>query len=171
LPSPTCSNADPLVPLITECLTVTNPTPSYNNRAILVLAGRSLSSSVRPNASLGDFLEFGNGDGNRTFEQQTVVRPAGTIHADSGVANSYVISKALTANGPAAYFKAANSNTGASTLAAGGGSAKPLVNADGSDLTASQIAANAVVQVTFDGTNYLVSKRPFNDRVVVVDAN
>lgn len=164
LPTPACTAG-------TNCLTVTTTTPADNKRAILILAGRSLSSAARPNALLGDFLEFGNADGNTTFEQQTVTRPAGTIYADTGVADAYVISKALTVNGPAAYFKAANSNTGASTLAAGGGSARPLVNADGSALTASQILANAVVQVTYDGTNFITSKRPFNDRVVVVDAN
>jgi hypothetical protein len=164
LPTPACTTG-------TNCLTVTNTTPANNKRALLILAGRSMSNAARPNALLGDFVEFGNADGNTTFEQQTVARPLGTVFADTGLADAYVIAKDMSANGPAVYFKAANSNTGAATLRAGSAAARPIVNADGSALSASQIIANGVVQITFDGTNYMISKRPFNDRVVVIDAN
>ncbi|MGQ0652882.1 MAG: hypothetical protein ACT4P4_11555 [Betaproteobacteria bacterium] len=155
----------------TDCLSVTNTTPSNNKRAILILAGRSMSGAARPNALLGDYLEFGNADGNTTFEQQPVTRPLSTVLPDTGVADAYVVGKDLTANGPALFLKAANANTGLATLRTATGSARALVNADGSNLAASRIAANAVLQISFDGTNYVLSSRPFNDRVIVIDAN
>jgi hypothetical protein len=43
------------------CLTVNNfPAPTANKQAILVLAGRSLSSTLRPNGTLADYLEGAN---------------------------------------------------------------------------------------------------------------
>jgi hypothetical protein len=68
-------------------------------------------------------------------------------------------------------FKAVNANTGPSTLTAVGVGATNLVNADGSGLSASQIQANAVSEVVYDGTQFKLYKRPFNDRVIVIDSN
>jgi len=56
----------------TNCLTVTNLTPSDNKRSLLVLAGRSLTNAPRPNGTLSDFMEFGNADGNTVFEKQPI---------------------------------------------------------------------------------------------------
>jgi hypothetical protein len=42
------------------CLSVTNVTPAGAQRAILILAGRSVNGSSRPSATLADYLEFGN---------------------------------------------------------------------------------------------------------------
>lgn len=42
------------------CLQVTNVTPANEQRAILILAGRSLSGAARPNATLADFVEGSN---------------------------------------------------------------------------------------------------------------
>jgi hypothetical protein len=53
-----------------SCLTVTNVTPNGAQRAILILAGRSINASARPSANLGDYFEFGNATGN--WERQTV---------------------------------------------------------------------------------------------------
>jgi hypothetical protein len=58
------------------CVTVSNLTPS-NNRAILILTGRSINGTARPSATLADYLEFGNAAGS--FERQpvsTAVAPA-----------------------------------------------------------------------------------------------
>ncbi|MGH8746495.1 MAG: hypothetical protein ACREUK_08390, partial [Burkholderiales bacterium] len=52
------------------CLSVTNVTPLGAQRAILVLAGRSINGSARPSAALGDYLEFGNASGS--FEREPV---------------------------------------------------------------------------------------------------
>jgi hypothetical protein len=73
LPTPSCTSG-------VNCLSVTNVAPANKQRAILILAGRSLKNPVgRPNGTLSDYLEFGNNDGDTAFEQQPVsmvVNPA-----------------------------------------------------------------------------------------------
>jgi hypothetical protein len=56
-----------------SCVQVSNFTPP-NKRAILILAGRSLGNAMRPNATLGDFLEGANAitASSPRFEQRTV---------------------------------------------------------------------------------------------------
>jgi hypothetical protein len=53
------------------CLTVNNlaTTPTNDKRAILFLAGRSLTGAARPNATLGNYLESQNASpGDNVFE-------------------------------------------------------------------------------------------------------
>jgi hypothetical protein len=51
-----------------DCLAVTGGSPSSNISSLLVLAGRSLSNTGRPNSDLTDFLEdASNRDGNSNF--------------------------------------------------------------------------------------------------------
>jgi hypothetical protein len=52
------------------CLSVANVTPAGAQRAILVLAGRSINGSARPSATLSDYLEFGNA--TAAYERQRV---------------------------------------------------------------------------------------------------
>jgi hypothetical protein len=151
-----------------NCLTVANVTPAGKQRAILILAGRSINGSARPSSTLADYLEFGNRTSN--YEKLTVTGAYPNAYADTGAANAYVIAAAVGVGRPL-QFKAANANTGASTLAATGISATSLVNTDGTSLTASQIQANAVSEVVYDGTEFKLYKRPFNDRVIVVGSN
>ena len=48
----------------TNCLTVTNFSPTDNNkRGLLILAGRALSGQTRPNATAANYLEAGNATG------------------------------------------------------------------------------------------------------------
>jgi len=56
------------------CLTVNTPsTPAGGRRAVVALAGRSLSGQARPSANLADYLDTAaNRDGNTTFEQKPV---------------------------------------------------------------------------------------------------
>ena len=57
------------------CLSVANVTPANKQRAILILAGRSLTNPAgRPNGNLADYLEFGNADLDTTFEKRPVSR-------------------------------------------------------------------------------------------------
>lgn len=60
--------------LAPPCLQVNNVTPADKQRAILILAGRSLGNAMRPNAALGDFLEGANAvtTSSPRFEQKTV---------------------------------------------------------------------------------------------------
>jgi len=62
-----------------NCLRLTvwpGTTPEWNKRALLILAGRSLANppAARPNATLTDYLEFGNNDGGTLYEQRPVSR-------------------------------------------------------------------------------------------------
>lgn len=52
------------------CLSVTNVMPAGGQRAILILAGRSIDGSARPSGTLGNYLEFGNATG--AFERQAI---------------------------------------------------------------------------------------------------
>ena len=152
-----------------NCLTVTTKTTPANNRsAILILAGRSINGRARPSSVLADYLEFGNRTGN--YEKQTVTGSVSNVYADTGGTNAYAITASIAAGRPF-QFKANNTNTGTSTLTTTTTGSKSLLNADGSNLTASQIQKYAVSEVTYDGTQFTVSKRPFNDRVVIVDSD
>ena len=143
-----------------------------NNRALLILAGRSLSNATRHNQVLADYLEFGNVAGTGSFEQQVVTPLPKMIATDTAVAtNEYNVSAYPRAGGTSLFIKAANTNTGAANLHAGGGQAREIFNLDGTSLAASTIRASAVVQVSYDGTYYFLSKKPFNDRVIVLDRN
>ncbi len=74
---------------------------------------------------------------------------------DTGAANAYVIALAPAVvaytNGLTARFKIAHTNTGASTLNAGGG-AVPLLNNDGGALVVNDLPAGMIVTVTYDST-------------------
>jgi hypothetical protein len=54
------------------CLQIANLAPANKQRAILVLAGRSLGGAARPNGLLEDFLEGTNAHANLRFEQRAV---------------------------------------------------------------------------------------------------
>lgn len=62
------------------CLTVDNVTPSGAQRAILLLAGRSVNGSARPSSTLGDYLESGNATG--AYERQPISRAVATAFND-----------------------------------------------------------------------------------------
>jgi hypothetical protein len=71
------------------CLTVNNltTTPTNDKQAILILAGRSLAGTARPNATLSDYLEGQNAStGDRTFEHGL-----GTITSTGGAINDKVV--------------------------------------------------------------------------------
>ena len=81
---------------------------------------------------------------------------------DTGVADAYAIapSPAISAyvEGQRFAFKAANANTGASTLAVSGLATKSIKKTDGAtDLASGDIAASQVVVVVFDGTNFQIT--------------
>lgn len=76
---------------------------------------------------------------------------------DSGAANAYAIalSPAITiTTGDEIRFKAANSNTGASTLALNGGSTIAIKKQGSTTLASGDITAGQIVVVVYDGTNW-----------------
>jgi hypothetical protein len=80
---------------------------------------------------------------------------------DSGSANAYAIttlgdigSGGVLQTGSRFYFKAANANTTASTLAVNGGTAIAIKKNVSTALASGDIALNQVIEVTYDGTNF-----------------
>lgn len=69
-PGYAASDAAPRACALGTCLSATNVTPTGLQRAILVLAGRSIDGSARPSAMLGNYLEFGNA--TAAYERRTV---------------------------------------------------------------------------------------------------
>ncbi len=63
-----------------NCITVANVAPSGAQRAILILAGRSVNGSARPSAVLSNYLESGNATGS--FVKQTVTTSTGSAFND-----------------------------------------------------------------------------------------
>jgi hypothetical protein len=65
-----------------DCLTLTGGSPSSNIRALVILAGRSLTGTARPNADIADYVEDVSGyaapapnrDGDRNLVQGTLRR-------------------------------------------------------------------------------------------------
>jgi hypothetical protein len=159
-----CGAADPNG----ACLSVSSTSGSASQRAILILAGRSINQSARPSSTLADYLEFGNAGGN--YERYSVTFAPATALTDTGAANAYSVA-ALTsiASGASFVFKAVNTNSGASTLTTPATGQLSLVNADGSSLSAGTVRASAVIHATYDGTKFLLSKRPFNDRITAIE--
>jgi hypothetical protein len=84
--------------------------------------------------------------------------------ADTGVANAYVVTltgvSTTYSAGLRIQFKAGNANTGASTLNVNGGGTKNITYQDASALSAGTIAANAIVDVMYDGTQFLLMNDP-----------
>lgn len=92
---------------------------------------------------------------------------------DTGSANAYAIalSPALAANviGMLITFKAANANTGASTLNVNGIGPVAIKKNVSADLAVGDIAAGQLVTVAYDGTNYqLLSKSAFDNTYELV---
>lgn len=161
-PSPSCTNG-------TTCLTVANVAPSGKQRAILILGGRSLNGSARPSGNLADYLEYGNVTGN--WEQQPVTAVPASLYQDTGAPNAYALPVSALSAGASLQFRALNANTGAATLTTPATGTKSIVDTSLNPLAASRIQASAAVQVMYDGSEFILGKWPFNDRVIVVDSN
>lgn len=71
------------------CLAVTNVAPTAAQRAILILAGRSINGSARPSAALADYLEFGNA--TAAFEKQPVKKALAVDVATKSPFNDQII--------------------------------------------------------------------------------
>jgi hypothetical protein len=80
-----------------------------------------------------------------------------TYAADSGTANAYAVTLSpvpTLAAGSKVVFKAANANTGASTLAVNGGLAKNIYKKVNQNLVSGDILANQIIELVYDGTNF-----------------
>jgi hypothetical protein len=149
-----------------DCLSLTSSSGTSSNGALLILAGRGLNGVSRPSAALADYLEFGNVAAS--YESRTVTPKPATVYTDTGGANAYSVAISSLATGATFHFKAISANTGTSTLNTTATGTRSLVNENLTNLSAGTIQAGAAVQVTWDGTQFLLSKRPYNDRVVAI---
>lgn len=92
---------------------------------------------------------------------------------DTGAADAYVITPSpligAYTTGQIFTFKAANTNTGASTLAVNGFAATPIKKLDGATaLIAGDIVAGQIVEVEFDGTNFQMTSPPANTTAIAL---
>lgn len=104
------------------------------------------------------FTERGSTTDISSLATKAAVQQESYVYAaDTGAANAYAA--ALTpaptlVAGSVVVFKAANANTGASTLAVNGGSATAIKKNGSNALDGGDIAASQVVEVVYDGTNF-----------------
>lgn len=126
------------------------------------MAGSFTLPTVLANLTAGNQpLSTIDGDFTAVYNPLVALSTFGNFYIDSGAANAYVITVsspqtvALAAGLPI-QFKAANANTGASTLAINALGAKNILNANGTALSAGQIPANAIMTVMYDGTQFLL---------------
>ncbi len=95
--------------------------------------------------------------------------------ADGGSANTYTItlSPAVTAyaQGQIFHFKAANANTGASTLNVNSVGAKTIVKDVNTALASGDISQHEVISVIFDGTNFQMVGNADSEQVVTTYTN
>jgi len=84
--------------------------------------------------------------------------------ADTGAADAYVVTftglAAAYAAGLRIQFRAANANTGASTINVNAQGTKNITFQNAAALTAGIIAANSIVDVMYDGTQFLLMNDP-----------
>lgn len=104
----------------------------------------------------------GNSSARNHYSATGQVQDGSFVYAtDTGAADAYAIglSPAITAYAAGQKFKfiAANANTGASTLAVNGLTAKTIKkNGNTTDLAAGDIAANEVIEAIYDGTVFQI---------------
>jgi len=102
-------------------------------------------------------------DGNLTTLRDPLLslNTYSNYYTDVGAANAYAITVSAPqvvaqSAGLPVQFLATNANTGASTLQINALAVKNIKNINGSALTAGQIPAAGIVQVMYDGTQYLL---------------
>lgn len=83
---------------------------------------------------------------------------------DTGSANAYVVTLSGVSTtysaGLRIQFKAGNANTTASTLNVNGGGAKNITYQDATAIVSGTIAVNSIVDVMYDGTQFLLMNDP-----------
>lgn len=97
------------------------------------------------------------GGGGSGASVSSIQQEGYTYAADTGAANAYVValSPAPTiAAGSTIVFKAANANTGPSTIAVNGGSAASIKKQGSTALASGDISAGQIVILVYDGANF-----------------
>lgn len=121
----------------------------------------SLPTTLANLAAGNQPLSLIDGDFTAVYNPLVALGTFSNYYTDTGAANAYVITVSAPqtvalAAGLRIQFLAAHINTGASTLQINALAAKNILNLDGSNLGAGQIAANAIIDVIYDGTQFLL---------------
>lgn len=125
--------------------------------AVVVTASGAITTITDDRSWLDDLSSAQLSDGATLATKAGVQDESYTCAADTGAANAYAISvsPAPTVGTYSEFcFKAANANTGASTLAVNGASAVTITRKDGTALQSGDIPSGSITTVKFDGTNY-----------------
>ena len=134
---------------------------AYNPNDVVTLSGATYlcilgnTNFTPPNATYWSLLAAAGASSSASAIQQEQYVYA----TDTGTANAYAISQSPAPTivaGSFAILKAANANTGASTLAVNGGAATPIKKSGGTALASGDIAAGQIIPVAYDGTNWQI---------------
>lgn len=109
------------------------------------------------NGDISDYQLVGE-EALDTFTKVEIQNNAGRYSTDTGASDAYVIAlePAIISyvSGQEFTFKAANANTGASTLNVNSLGVKTITKRDGTALQADDIPINSICKVVYDGTNF-----------------
>jgi len=115
------------------------------------------------NVITGLGITLASGDLNQLGKAIAGYVANGQFYTDSGAADAYVLSTVGSKQAPSAYttgarfiFVPGNTNTGASTVNAGGLGVKNIKTRDGRDPAAGVIQANQGIVLEYDGTNAVI---------------
>ena len=131
------------------------------------MAGSFSLPTVLANLTAGNQpLSLIDGDFTAVYNPLVSLNTFSNFYTDTGAANAYIITVSSPqtvsqAAGLRVQFLAANANTGASTLQINALAAKNIKNLNGTALTNAQIPASSVVDVIYDGTQYLLLSASF----------
>ena len=106
----------------------------------------------------GTNFQLLNGGSSSSGVTASAIQQQSYVYAsDTGSANAYAVALSPAPTlvaGSTVVFKAANANTGASTLAVNGGSAIAIKKSGSTALSGGEISAGQIVAVVYDGTNF-----------------
>lgn len=130
-----------------------------------------IPTTGQKDALVGDDTSIAVGTGNKFVTQTGLQNNTEKYAADAGSTDAYAISLSPAptsyATGMVVHFKANTANTGACTLNVNGLGAVSIKKSYNVELVDSDIAANQLVSVVYDGANFQMSS-PVSDKRVAV---
>lgn len=137
-------------------INATEPINVSGTSQIVMNGSTSGTTALIPSAVAGGTVTLPDDTGTIALSNR-VQQSAYTYAADTGAANAYAVTLTPTpsiAAGSYVVFKAANNNTGASTLAVNGGAATALDKNGANALVSGDVLAGAIYTAYYDGTEY-----------------
>lgn len=119
--------------------------------------GNPASGFIRVFSDSSGRLKYVDSSGNVTDIPIAIQQEKYVYAADTGAANAYAVTLSPVPTivaGSEVVFKAANANTGASTLAVNGGTATAITKNGTTALASGDIAAGQIITAKYDGTQW-----------------